>query len=83
MIPITYDLYTQDTVLLGLPFINQFVPTFDFSKNTVSFGLASGASPDVLVVKKLSSGAITGIVIGAVAAVAIIAVVAIKCRKRN
>ena len=82
MIQIQYNMYSQDTVLLGLPFINQYVPTFDFSKNTVSFGVSVGANPGVLVVNHMSSGAIAGIVVGAVAAVAIIAVVAIKCRKK-
>ena len=36
--PISYDLYNTDTIVLGQTFLSQFVPTYNFDKNTVSFG---------------------------------------------
>lgn len=69
-------------ITAGLPFVTNFVPTFNYAKNTVTFALSATADSDTkLATSGLSGGAIAGIVIGCVVGVAAIGFILFKCRK--
>ena len=51
-----------DTVILGEPFMRQFVTTFDYEKNQVSFQLNSFASGGPTSHYKMSGGGIFAII---------------------
>jgi len=76
---VTWDLYQNDVIGLGLPFLQNFVPTFDFKSHTVSFGLSTAAAANTLVINKLSPLDIGIIVASSVVGLIIIGVVVKKC----
>ena len=74
----------ERTITAGLPFVSNFVPTFDYDSNTVTFALNANALADTeLKLAGLSGGAIAGIVIGCVVGVAAIGFIAYKCMKKK
>ena len=76
------DMIDTTTIVAGLPFVSNFVPTLDYDNNAVSFGLNS-ASSDVVKLKSGMNGLdITLIVIGSVVGVGILGFVAFKCMKK-
>ena len=58
-----------DTVILGEPFLRQFVTTFDYEKNQVYFQLNSLASGGPSSHFKMSGGGIFAIVVSSLALV--------------
>jgi Na+/H+ antiporter NhaA len=74
---------SSTTIEAGLPFSANYVPTFDYDKNTVSFAVNVNATQNTKLAAGLSGGAIAGIIIGCVVGVAAISFIAFKCMKKN
>ena len=82
--PSVYGAGEELIITAGLPFVSNFVPTFDYSSNTVTFALSATAPSETkLATTGLSGGAIAGIVIGSVVGVAAIGFIAFKCMKKH
>ena len=78
-VAVTWDQYQSDVIGLGLPFLQNFVPTFDFKSHTVSFGLSTSAAANTLVTNKLSPLDVGIIVASTVVGLIIIGIVVKKC----
>jgi len=69
-------------IILGAPFMQQFVTTFDYDKNTVSFGTNANAAAGVYCKKSLTSLDIFLIIAGIVVGGLILAIMYLKfCKK--
>lgn len=70
------------TIIAGLPFTSNFVPTLDYDNNAVSFGVNAKANEAISLKSGMNGLDITLIVVGSVVGVGILAFVAFKCMKK-
>lgn len=77
--------YGESTnIILGAPFMQQFVTTFDYDKNTVSFGTNANAAAGVFCKKSLTGLDIFLIIAGIIVGGLILAIMYLKlCKKHN
>jgi len=74
---------STDTILAGLPFTANFVPTFNYDKNTVKFALSAKAVSSTKFTTSMSDGTLIGIIVGSVVGLAIIAFIICRCMKKS
>ena len=71
----------EDTVILGGPFLQSFVVTFDYDNNSVKMGQNELAAEGVFCKHSLTGLDIVLITVGCVMAVMVSCIIYLKCKK--
>lgn len=72
----------EDTIILGGPFVQSFVVTFDYDKNAVKIGQSSLAAEGVFCKHSLTGLDIVLISVSCIMAVMVGSIIYLKCKKK-